>query len=267
MKKNNICKFPSPHIDKSLKMRQFVLETNSDTMKMIKTSKNNQLFLISEGNATMYINEEALPIQAGNLIFVFENESTYMDDIQDLEYIYISFDGERCQELFLQFDISTKHRMFNNYHSLLPLWKETIVSANDLNINLASEGLLLYTLSKLKVNTPEKTKISQRIIEIISENFTDPNFNISVVAKKLSYNEKYLSHTFKKEMGITFSNYLVTTRVQFAVSLLNNGIDSVKNIAYLSGFSDALYFSTVFKKHLHMSPKEYFKLRHGEQDS
>ena len=266
MKKNNICKFSSPHIDKSLKMRLFVLETNSDIMKMIKKSTNNELFLISEGSATMHINQESFPVQAGNLIFVFENESTYMDDIKDLEYIYISFDGDRCQELFFQLDISTKNRMFNNYHSLLPLWRETLVSSNDLNITLASEGLLLYTLSKLKAITPEKIKISQRILEIISENFTDPNFNISVVAKKLSYNEKYLSHTFKKEVGTTFSNHLVTTRIQFAVSLLNNGIDSVKNIAYLSGFSDALYFSTIFKKHMHMSPKEYFKLHHDKQD-
>lgn len=266
MKKNNICKFPSTHIGKSLKTMQFVLETKPEVMEMLKKSKNNQLFLITEGNATMHVNDTFFPVQAGDLIFVFENESTYMNDIQDLEYIYISFNGERCQELFLQFDISTNHRVFNNYCSILPLWKETIVSANDLNINLASEGLLLYTLSKLKVNASEKTKISQRIVEMISENFADPNFSITEVAKRLSYNEKYLSHTFKKEMGTSFSNHLVTTRIQFAVSLLNNGIDSVKNIAYLSGFTDALYFSTVFKKHMHMSPKEYFKLHHNQQN-
>ena len=124
----------------------------------------------------------------------------------------------------------------------------------------------MYTLSKLKVSAPEKIKISQKILEMISENFSDPTFSITEVAKRLSYNEKYLSHIFKKEIGTSFSNHLATTRIQFAVSLLNNGIDSVKNIAYLSGFTDALYFSTVFKKHMHMSPKEYFKLHHNQQN-
>jgi AraC-like DNA-binding protein len=43
------------------------------------------------------------------------------------------------------------------------------------------------------------------------------------------------------------------------VSLLEHGIDSVKNVALLSGFSDPLYFSTVFKKDIGISPKEYMK--------
>lgn len=267
MKKNNICKFTSSHISKSLKTHQFVLETNPDVMKMVKRSKTHQLFVVAEGSATMHLNDTAFQIQAGDLIFAFENETSYMENIQNLEYIYISFDGDRCYELFPQFNISPKNRMFNNYCSILPLWKETLIGANDLNINLASEGLLLYTLSKLKINAPEKMKISQKIIEIMSENFSDPNFGISTIAKKLAYNEKYLSHIFKKEMGVSFSNHLVTMRIQFATSLLNNGIDSVKNVAFLSGFTDALYFSTVFKKHMHMSPKEYFKLQHSQQNS
>ena len=46
-------------------------------------------------------------------------------------------------------------------------------------------------------------------------------------------------------------------RLKFAVSLFDNGIDSVKNVALLSGFSDPLYFSTTFKKIMGKTPKEY----------
>ena len=46
-------------------------------------------------------------------------------------------------------------------------------------------------------------------------------------------------------------------RIKYAVSLLEHGIDSVKNVAFLSGFSDPLYFSNVFKKVVGVSPKEY----------
>ena len=46
-------------------------------------------------------------------------------------------------------------------------------------------------------------------------------------------------------------------RIKYAVSLLEHGIGSVKNVAFLSGFSDPMYFSTVFKKVVGVSPKDY----------
>ena len=70
-------------------------------------------------------------------------------------------------------------------------------------------------------------------------------------------NPKYLSHIFKKEMGMNYSEYLNNARISYAVSLFNHGVDSVKNVAFLSGFNDPLYFSSVFKKNTGLSPKEY----------
>jgi AraC-like DNA-binding protein len=58
-------------------------------------------------------------------------------------------------------------------------------------------------------------------------------------------------------MGVSYTDYLRSLRLKFAVSLFDRGLDSVKNVALLSGFTDPLYFSTVFKKHIGLSPKEY----------
>ena len=77
------------------------------------------------------------------------------------------------------------------------------------------------------------------------------------MSEELSYNSKYLSHAFKEEMGQRYTEYLRDIRLKFAVSLFDNGIDSVKNVALLSGFSDPLYFSTIFKKMTGKTPKEY----------
>ena len=60
-------------------------------------------------------------------------------------------------------------------------------------------------------------------------------------------------------MGVGYTEYLRTYRIKYAVSLFEHGIDSVKNVALLSGFTDPLYFSTVFKKHIGSSPKNYIK--------
>ena len=58
-------------------------------------------------------------------------------------------------------------------------------------------------------------------------------------------------------MGITYSEYLKNLRIKYAISLFEHGIESVKNVAFLSGFSDPLYFSTVFKSNIGVPPKEY----------
>ena len=62
-----------------------------------------------------------------------------------------------------------------------------------------------------------------------------------------------------KKMGMSFSEYLRTVRIKHAVMLFEHGLDSVKNVALLSGFSDPLYFSSVFKSEVGISPSEYRK--------
>ena len=58
-------------------------------------------------------------------------------------------------------------------------------------------------------------------------------------------------------MNIGFTEYLRNLRIKYAVSLFESGLDSVKNVALLSGFKDPLYFSNVFKKTIGVSPREY----------
>ena len=45
---------------------------------------------------------------------------------------------------------------------------------------------------------------------------------------------------------------------------MNRQKATVKEVAYAAGFSDPLYFSTVFKKSLGQSPKEYMKSSKGD---
>ena len=96
---------------------------------------------------------------------------------------------------------------------------------------------------------------------ITEQRFNDPELSLSAIARELSYHPKYVSHLFKEKMGISYSEYLRSVRLKYATVLFDHGIDSVKNVALLSGFSDPLYFSTVFKKQIGRSPKEYIEAR------
>ena len=123
----------------------------------------------------------------------------------------------------------------------------------------------LYRLSAAeapKVFVPKKTPAAKlspyAIIRYVDDNLFDfPD--IEQIAQALGYSQSYISHIFKEKMGMGYSEYLRSLRIKYAVSLFDHGIESVKNVALLSGFTDPLYFSTVFKKTLGISPTEYKK--------
>ena len=143
------------------------------------------------------------------------------------------------------------------YDGLIPMWSDSIRRASEINLDLVSEGILLYTFSRLVPNTDEKNTLVNKILTITEERFNDPEISVSEISKELSYNPKYISHIFKEKVGISYSEHLRNLRIKYAVSLLEHGIDSVKNVAFLSGFTDPLYFSSVFKKTVGVSPTEY----------
>ena len=60
-------------------------------------------------------------------------------------------------------------------------------------------------------------------------------------------------------MGVAFSEYLREMRMKHAIFLIENGVFSVKNVALLCGYKDALYFSKLFVKQVGTSPTEYIK--------
>jgi YesN/AraC family two-component response regulator len=107
-----------------------------------------------------------------------------------------------------------------------------------------------------KKNSASVNSVVYRVVKYIDKEYRNIE-SVKQIAEKLSYSEYYLSHVFKEKMGVSYTDYLRTLRLKFAVSLFDRGLDSVKNVALLSGFTDPLYFSTVFKKHIGVSPKEY----------
>lgn len=62
---------------------------------------------------------------------------------------------------------------------------------------------------------------------------------------------------FKHYTGVTPLQYLINIRLSNAKKLLETTDHSVSEIASLTGYDNALYFSRLFHKHIGMSPREY----------
>ncbi len=257
MKSSNICKFTLPMDIQGIQTDCFVFESDLQTMKVKNTLKKNAAILITNGKGCFKISNKSITFELGNLIFCFKGETIHCEPNEDCRYMYIHFDGNRAEELFRRFGITSKNRLFEGFDGIIPLWRDSLATASEMTIDLASESVLLYTFSRLFKNSTKRDDLINKILEISENKFADSDLSLNSIADKLGYNPKYISHLFKEKTGITYSEYLRNLRIKYAVSLFDHGIDSVKNVAFLSGFTDPLYFSTIFKKCLGVSPRDY----------
>ena len=253
----NICKFIPKVIEKGLTVSCFIYETDAENIKCPIQLNSHRIYIIIKGEGDFCFTRETVSVAKGDIVFGFEGENIEHRCSDDCEYMYINFSGMRANELFSRFDIRERNRLFSGFDGLIPLWKESLSRASEDTIDLASESMLLYAFSRFSGTVSEKTGIVRAITEISESDFNDPELSVTSIAKRLGYNSKYISHIFKEKMGLSYSEYLRTLRIKYAVSLFDHGIDSVKNVALLSGFSDPLYFSTIFKSTIGVSPKEY----------
>ena len=77
------------------------------------------------------------------------------------------------------------------------------------------------------------------------------------LCRDMHYSVSYISHMFKKRSGMTINQYVNLLRVEEARIMLDSTEMSVQDIAMTVGFSDANYFSSVFKSVTGVSPRAY----------
>jgi two-component system response regulator YesN len=105
----------------------------------------------------------------------------------------------------------------------------------------------------------ENMSVVDKAKRYISEQIGEQDLSREAVASHVFLNPDYLTRIFKKETGMSLSDYLQTTRIDYAKELLAGTGQSVSDIAIASGYSNLSYFSTIFKKATGMNPVDYRK--------
>ncbi len=257
MKDNNICKF---NINESgnIVCSRFVFETqNSQAAPGFYSD--HVLGIIISGEALFTLNDRQTELNCGDIFIVRKGRVYSLEKRDELEYSYICFHGRRADELLERVGINGEFCVYKGYGYLADFWMDTIYKSEDKNLDLFSESVVLYTLAHLSTVKKQQSDRMARILKITDENFTNPEFTLSSLAERIGYNAKYLSSLFNKGQGEPFTQYLRDLRLKRALFLMEQGIVSVKNIAILSGFGDALYFSKIFKQVYGISPKKYIE--------
>lgn len=251
----NICKF-NFNTSSDLICDRFVYETNLSQSES-KVCKTHLLGLVTEGEGLLCKTCGNLPLSAGMLFVIERGERFSITGHSDLAYIYIGFSGRRSDELIQRIGYSAAQCLYDSSDALTAFWQDCLQRAEDHNVDLLAEAVVLYTMAQLSAASKPQNDLMTKIVSTIGEQFTNADFSLNTLAKQLGYDAKYLSAFFKKKKGMAFTAYLRDLRIRHAIFMMEQGVVSVKNVALLSGFGDTLYFSRVFKECEGLSPKAY----------
>jgi len=95
------------------------------------------------------------------------------------------------------------------------------------------------------------------VIDYINLHFKE-DIDISSVAENFNIDKSYLSHLFKKHVGISLWTYTIYRRIQTFNRIITE-MDSVEDACYEAGFKNYSNFFRLYKKHMNMTPSEYKK--------
>lgn len=100
----------------------------------------------------------------------------------------------------------------------------------------------------------EDSKI-KRITGYIQQNF-GKDLTISLMTQQFGMSERTFTRSFKKELGITFMQYLKSVRIMEAIALLLKTNLSVSEIANKVGYDSLPSFSRIFRSYTGKGPNE-----------
>ena len=261
-----ICRFiPSGRVPENIQVINFVYEAMPEDISYDKPNPVYKVHYVTAGTGKVKCGDEVKTVKKGDIFFVFPAARYGIFPDEDFEYMYISYVGIRANAEMERLGINRKNFVFEGYDELYDLWTGSVDLKNEI-IDLASEGILLYTLSKIGVKTLYQESETSQLVSILNysllkkyvdDNFSDSELSLESLSVRFSYTKRYISTLFKKHFKIGFAEYLNVIRINHACTMIADGFTNVTLIAEKSGFSDALYFSRVFKQKVGVSPKKW----------
>ena len=120
-----------------------------------------------------------------------------------------------------------------------------------------TDSLFYLILSGIaQITGKQHSRVIVEAMDFIAKHYNQ-DISLDAVADHVSKSRNYFSYLFRKEVGMTYVEYLNTIRVEKARRLLDTTDDMAYEIAAKVGYSDSRYFSMVFRKLTGVAPNQY----------
>ena len=128
----------------------------------------------------------------------------------------------------------------------------------ELELERVLKNVMAQSEEKTEEEQTESNRMIDSVIADIRNSYTD-DISLTALAAKYNLSTGRLSTLIKESLSMTFSDYIVSLRMQKARELLRDESKSIEQIAELVGYNDYFYFTKVFKKSQGISPSKYRK--------
>ncbi|MBO7373800.1 MAG: helix-turn-helix transcriptional regulator [Oscillospiraceae bacterium] len=112
--------------------------------------------------------------------------------------------------------------------------------------------LIEHTAAAKTAGNPTVRQIVQYIQNNINHRIT-----LADISREVGLHPVYVSSLFTEKMGVSVTEFIDLSRVRVIESFLAESDMKLLDIAELFSFSSAAHFSTFFKRHTGMTPREY----------
>ena len=124
-------------------------------------------------------------------------------------------------------------------------------------VNLQYHMVLDYTRRVERVRIGRNpSKLLMQVTGYVQRNLSRP-VDVDTLAKTLFISRTHLATKFKKETGMTLTDFILNEKIEEAKRLLRYTDKSLTLIADYLGFSSQSHFTRIFKKYSGKTPKEY----------
>lgn len=108
-----------------------------------------------------------------------------------------------------------------------------------------------------KLLSPVDQRFMERVLEIISDNLADEQFDVRQFSREIGMSGTQLRRKMSALTGQSPNQFIRSQRLKEAARLIREEQQTVSEAAYLSGFNSLSYFSKCFKEEFGKLPSEY----------
>ena len=239
-----------------------------------------QLIYVASGKTHFYFGDEERIVNAEQMVLFQPRQPQHYEYFaKDKPEVYwVHFTGSDVKNILRHYGIPMDEPVFysGNSSSYAYLFKEMIhefqtcrVGYQELLEMYLRQILLLIARSR-EERKPAVSSFIQDEMEIARRYFTEhynEEINIEEYAKSRGMSISWFLRNFKQLTAKSPMQYVLSIRINNAVSLLEGTNYNINEISSIVGYDNPLYFSRIFKKQKGVSPSDYRKNLRPHQDS
>lgn len=231
-----------------------------------------QLLYVAAGKAHFFFHGEEKIVPAGHMVVYRPKEMqkyTYYG-IDQTEVYWVHFTGNNVKNILRGYGISDYTDVIYSGTSLeyTRIFKQMIYELQQCQPDY--EELLSMLLHEIFISLhrqiSKKLTIKNEYLEkemALAMKYFNDNYNTDIsiedYAAARGMSISWFIRSFKQYANVTPMQYIVSLRMTNAQMLLETTNYNIKEISYIIGYENPLYFSRIFSKQKGMSPSEYRK--------